>query len=365
MSLKENQYYPEVVTHPGFTLGQKLEELGMGPKEFAIRVDKPQKTISEILSGQSSITSEMAVKFEDVLKIPASFWLKRQQDFDEAKARMEREEIVKNASSWARLFPYAKMAAKGWVPKTRKVEEKVKALFSFFQVSTHEAWERYYFEKALLVEFRISLAHANKPYAVAAWLRQGELQAASIETQEYDSKRLRASLPEIKKIMATQPEDFFNRLQKICANAGVKVVYTPCLPGAPIHGSTRWLGNTPLIQLSARYKTNDKFWFTFFHEVGHILLHGKKFISIENVSYDGWDSAKEKEADDFAVAWTFTQEEEEEVLSQVPLSPEDIMKYAREFGTHPAMIIGRLQHKKLLPYYKGREFIEAIELEEG
>jgi len=41
------------------------------------------------------------------------------------------------------------------------------------------------------------------------------------------------------------------------------------------------------------------------------------------------------------------------------------MNFAREFGTHPAMIIGRLQHKKLLPYYKGREFIEAIELEEG
>lgn len=261
------------------------------------------------------------------------------------------------------LFPYAKMATMGWVPKTRKVEEKVKSLFSFFQVSTSDAWEKYYFERALLVEFRVSLAHANKPYAVAAWLRRGELQAQSITTSEFNRKLLKDSLPRIKEVMASQPNDFFNQLQQICREAGVKVVYTPCLPGAPIHGSTRWLGDTPLIQLSARYKTNDKFWFTFFHEVGHILLHGKKYISIENISYEGQDITKEKEADDFAISWTFSEKEEEKVLNKAPLSSQDILDFAKEFGTHPAIIIGRFHHKELLPYSLGREFIKAIDLD--
>lgn len=363
MNAKNNTYYPESVSHPGVTLSQKLEEMGMGKKEFAIRVDKPEKTISEIISGLSSITSEMAVKFEDVLQIPASFWLKRQQDYDEVKARSAREDIIVNSSPWALLFPYAKMATMGWVPPTRKIEEKVKALFSFFQVSTSEAWEKYYFEQALMVEFRVSLAHANKPYAVAAWLRRGELQAQSMITPEFNRKLLKDSLPRIKEVMASQPHDFFKQLQQICQEAGVKVVYTPCLPGAPIHGSTRWLGNTPVIQLSARYKTNDKFWFTFFHEVGHILLHGKKYISIENISYLGQEIAKEKEADDFAISWTFTEEEEEEVLNCIPLTSKDIVHFAKKFGTHPAIIIGRFQHKELMPYSVGREFIEAIDLE--
>ncbi|MGB3342845.1 MAG: HigA family addiction module antitoxin [Aequorivita sp.] len=363
MTAKQNQYKPKSVSHPGQTLLQKLEEMGMGAKEFAVRTDKPEKTISEVISGQSSITSEMAVKFEDVLKIPASFWLKRQQDYDEAKARLAREDIIKNASPWALLFPYAKMAAMGWVPKTRVVEEKVKALFSFFQVSTPEAWERYYFEKALLVEFRVSLAHSTKPYSVATWLRRGEVQAQEMTTREFNKKLLKDSLPRIKEIMAMQPSNFFAQLQGICEKAGVKVVYTPCLPGAPIHGSTRWIGDTPLIQLSARYKTNDKFWFTFFHEVGHILLHGKKYISIENISYEGLDIEKEKEADDFAIFWTFSEKEEEEVLKNIPLTSQDIVQFAKQFGTHPAIIIGRFQHKKLIPYNKGREFIEAIELD--
>jgi len=31
-----NQYIPQVAFHPGETLSEKLDELGMGPKEFAI-----------------------------------------------------------------------------------------------------------------------------------------------------------------------------------------------------------------------------------------------------------------------------------------------------------------------------------------
>ena len=34
-----------VVYHPGETLDEKLQEMGMGVKEFATRVSKPEKTI--------------------------------------------------------------------------------------------------------------------------------------------------------------------------------------------------------------------------------------------------------------------------------------------------------------------------------
>ncbi|MFA5642900.1 MAG: hypothetical protein WC945_09275 [Bacteroidales bacterium] len=49
--------------------------------------------------------------------------------------------------------------------------------------------------------------------------------------------------------MAAQAPDYFNQIQTICHKAGVRVVYTPCLPKAAISGATRWLNNTPLIQL--------------------------------------------------------------------------------------------------------------------
>jgi Zn-dependent peptidase ImmA (M78 family) len=236
-------------------------------------------------------------------------------------------------------------------------------LLAFFSISNHTAWEDYYFKQQLKVAFRISLAHTKEPYAISAWLRKGELQAAQLPANPYDEKKFKDALPAIKRIMATHPESFFEQLQGLCLEAGVKVVHTPCINKAPINGSTRWLNDTPLIQLTGRYKRNDSFWFTFFHEAGHILLHGKKEIFLENIDYSEKDKDKEYEADNFAIKWTLSKEEEKEILKRFKITEDDIIEFARKFDTHPAIIIGRLQHKGLVPYSLGRNFFESIEFE--
>lgn len=362
MNTPTNQYKPQIAFHPGETLAEKLEELGMGPKEFALRTRKPEKTVIAVLNAKSSITPEMAVKFENVLKIPAHFWLNKQRNYEEFLARIEREEILKESNDWARNFPYADMANKGWLPKTSRISEKTNALLNFFGFSDHLAWQKYYFGQQLKVAFRISLAHTKAPYAVSAWLRKGEIQAAELSVKAFSEKAFKDALPKIKKVMAKQPVNFFGQLQSICADAGVKVVHTPCVPKAPISGCTRWINNNPLIQLSGRYKRNDIFWFTFFHEVGHILLHGKKDIFLESIEYSDKDIQKENEADAFAKKWTLSETEEAEILEHFELSEQDILAFAKKFGTHPAIIIGRLQHKGLIRFDEGRVFIEVVEL---
>ncbi len=110
-----NQFKPDVVFHPGETLHEKLEELNMGPKEFAIRTGKPEKTIIAILNGDSSVTPEMAVLFESVIKIPADFWLRKQFRYDEYNARQKRKVVIKGAKEWAKFFPIADMVTHGWL----------------------------------------------------------------------------------------------------------------------------------------------------------------------------------------------------------------------------------------------------------
>ncbi len=357
---KQNQYFPSVVFHPGETLAEKLEEMEMGPKEFALRTGKPEKTIIAVLKGESSITPDMAVLFENVTKIPANFWMNHQRGYDEYIAREKRKTVIQEAVAWAKLFPLADMIKKGWLPQVATIEEKTMEMLSFFGFSSHKAWEDYYFKQQLKVVFRISLAQTNEPYAISAWLRKGELQAAELEAKDYSEKKFKEALPKLKSIMANHPVDFFNQLQSICLEAGVKVVHTPCINKAPISGSTRWLNDTPFIQLTGRYNRNDSFWFTFFHEAGHILLHGKKDIFLEKVEYSEKDSIKEKEADEFAVKWTLTEHEEAKIVSSALLTEENIRDFAKEFNTHPAIIIGRLQRKKLIPYYLGTQFIEQV-----
>lgn len=324
----QNQYFPKSSPHPGESLGEKLEEMQMGPKEFALRTAKPEKTIIAILKGKSSITPDMAVQFENVTKIPAHFWMNHQRSYDEYIAREKNMASIELSASWAKKFPSKEMIDKGWLPQVSKTQEITIEMLKFFGFSNHDAWEDYYFNQKLKVNFRISLAHTKEPYAISAWLRKGELQAAEMEATEYSEKHFKEVLPTLKCVMTLHPDDYFEQIQNICLKAGVKLVQTPHLNKAPISGCTRWLNNTPLIQLSDRYMRNDIFWFGFFHEVGHILLHGKKDIFLEKTEYSDKDHDKEHQADEFAVKWLLPKEDEAEILSSAPLPLRaDVLSY--------------------------------------
>lgn len=359
-----NQFYTDIAFHPGETLDEKLMELNMGPKEFALRTGKPEKTIIAIIKGDSSITPEMAILFESVLKIPATFWIKRQLKYDEFKAREKRNLSIQEAIPWAKNFPYTDMVKVGWIAPQKKIEDKVVELFHFFGLSSPDAWEDYYFNQQLKIAFRISLAHTKEAHALSSWIQQGEHQANQLQCGEYSERSFKSSLPEIKQIMATQPDDFFEQLQKICLQSGVKLVYTPCISKAPLSGATRWINNHPLIQLSGRHKQNDRFWFTFFHEAAHILLHGKKDIFIEDIHYSDTDQQKENEANQFAEFWTFSKEQEKEVLQNKPLNAQKMKHFAQKFHTHPAMIIGRLQKLGHFSYSEGSQYFVKLNFEE-
>jgi HTH-type transcriptional regulator / antitoxin HigA len=358
----KNEYIPQTRPHPGLTLAEKLAELNMGSKEFALRTNKPEKTISEVLGGKSAITPDMAIQFENVTKIPAHFWLNHQRSFDEFIARKKQTALVAQANTWAKQFPVKKMMDLGWLPNLENTKNAAAALLAYFGFASHTAWENFYLNQQLKVVFRISLANTKNPYAISAFLRHGELEANKLPTNIYTEANFKEILPQLKHIMYKHPKDFFKQIQEVCLAVGVKVVHTPLLTQAPISGSTRWLGDTPLIQLTGRYKRNDSFWFTLFHEIGHILLHGKKDIFLEKVDYNEADLQKETEADNFAADFILTHLHEAEILANAPLDERKILHFAKKFTTHPAMIVGRLQYKKQIHYSVGRGYFEEVVL---
>ena len=363
MSIKANASNLIAVSHPGLTLSEKLSEMEMSVKEFAVRVSKPEKTIFAVISGNSSVTTEMAVSFESVTKIPASFWLRKQQMYDEYIVRKKREEEAKESTEWMKLFPYTEMVKRGWIAAGKLPEEKVRNLFEYFGVSTEKAWADYYLNQQLKLAFRISLSSAKDPHAMSVWLRRGELQAQEEkQNTPFDEKKLKATLPIMKQLMVEEPDDFFKQLQALCRSCGMILIATPTLPKAPINGATRWLRDTPVIQLSGRYKGYDNLWFNFFHEVGHILLHGKKDIFLENAGVSGQDEAKEKEADAFASQILLSREDEQDFLRNVSFSEDAIIEAAKKYNTHPAILVGRLKHLHVMKYWQGQSLSKHVEI---
>lgn len=297
-----------VVYHPGETLEEKLHEMGMGVKEFATRVSKPEKTIIAVIKGKSSITPDMALSFEPVTRIPADMWLRYQKNHDEFIARKKREKTLHDGLIWAKKFPLDEITRLGWLTRFQSLgghpKDLVETLCSFFGVSSPKGWEDFYLNQRLRVAFRITLAESCDPYALSAWLRQGEIQASDINLpSKYTAKALKDALNKISDLRKSDKDKFKETLTTILANAGVKLIFTESLSSAPVKGCTRYIYGIPCIQMADTYESEHEFWQTLYHEAGHILLHGKKDIFMENVEYGDKSPEKEKEADDFASRW--------------------------------------------------------------
>lgn len=352
----------ELLSPPGDTIQETIDVIGMSQTELAERMGRPKEKINDVIKGREPITTATAFQLEKVLGIPAGFWMNRENEYRKQLYELEQQEIVEQWREWLHEFPVRELKKLGWLPETTQLHVLVNSLLGFFSVASAQEWMSIYIKNEVSAAFRISLANTINPYSISAWLRIGELEAKKIATEEYDKKRFRDCLHEAKELAFNSPNDFAKRLQQVCASGGVAVVYTPNLPKAPISGAVRWVHNVPLIQLSGRYKTDDHFWFTFFHEAGHILEHGKKDVFLEDVEGTIVDKEKELEADRFASSWLLKDEEFEEIVNSRPLSESKILEFSKKFRTPPGVIVGRLQFKKLISHSSGNHLRRKVDI---
>ena len=351
-----------LLSPPGDTIQEHIDFIGMSQAELAERMGRPKEKINDLIKGREPLTIPTAFQLEKVLGIPASFWMNSEKSYRKELYELQQQEELEKEKDWLSAFPINEMRKFSWLPDTKEKHILVDNLLKFFGIASTTEWERIYVHEEVSVAFRISLAHTQSPHAISAWLRKGELQAKEIEIAEFDKKKFKDALYQIKELAFLMPKDFAQQLQNLCAKSGVAVVFTQNLPKAPICGATRWFHNKPIIQLSGRFKTNDHFWFTFFHEAAHIILHGKKDIFLENVNGTPVDQEKEDEANALAARILIEEKDWKEIISNLPLMPLEIKIYAKKLRIEPAIIVGRLQHDNLISRSFGNELKTKIEL---
>ncbi|MBK5274439.1 MAG: HigA family addiction module antidote protein [Desulfuromonadales bacterium] len=341
----QNQFMPNYAVPPGETLLDTLEAIGMSQAELANRTGRPKKTINEIIKGKVEITSETALQLERVLGIPAGFWNNLERNYQDAKARLAEQERLMHHIAWLREIPVATMVKQGWIQPFRDKVQQLQEVLNYFGVASPELWQARWHDPG--VAYRESSSFRSHPGAVAAWLRKGELEAHRIASSPFDPTKFKEVLGRIRGITRHLPEDFQPEIERLCAEAGVAVVIVPELPNIRISGATWWLNpNKAVILLTLRYKSDDQLWFSFFHEAGHILLHGKKDVFLEGELSDG----KEEEANSFAGDFLIPARKYQQFITTATLSKMTIHSFADELGIAPGIIVGRLQHDKRLPF---------------
>ncbi|MCD6283046.1 HigA family addiction module antidote protein [bacterium] len=349
--IKTYKFAPDYVPPPGETLRETLEFLGMSQAELARRTDKPEKTISAIASGSSSITTETAIRLERVLGVPASLWLNLQRQYDEAEQQRKERADLETKLSWVKNFPLRNMIEYGWLRKCEDKVEQLNELLSFLGAASPKAWESNF--QHMEASFRQPRHAKQNRYALGAWLRRGEAIAAHSTCNAYSESAFVQALSDARCLTLAPAERIGRDINRVCNPCGVVVVFVRELSGAPVSGATRWL--TPrkaLIQLSLRYKTDDQLWFSFFHEAGHILMHHKRGILLED---DGCAGPDEDEAHRFAADTLIPQAEWRSFtagLRKPYISERAVRAFARSLGIAPGIVVGRLQHEGLLAHSK-------------
>lgn len=350
--IERNAFRPNYAVPPGETLKETIESMGMTQAELAQRTGRPKKTINEIIKGKAAIIPDTAIQLERALGVPASFWNNLERNFQETLARLREEEQLQSQIKWLKSFPMSSLIKKGWLPKLKSDVEKLRALLNFFGVAGVSEWRAIWENSE--AAYRQSLAFQSKPAAVAAWLRKGEVESLKIECQPFNEKNSYAALNKIRGLTEESPDVFEPEMRRLCAGAGVAVVFVPELPGTHLYGATRWIGTTKaLIQLSLRGKSDDHLWFTFFHEAGHILLHGKKEVFIEAEGEGCREiggSEKEQEANRFAQDLLIPSERYQVFLDADLFNESEIQRFAKALGIAAGIVVGRLQHDKAIPF---------------
>ena len=337
-----------VAIPPGATIREQLEDRSMKQNEFALRMGLSEKHISRLINGQVELTHDVALRLECVLGVPASFWNNLEAIYREKVARLMIENDMDHDAEMVLKFPYAKMVALGWINAASSVEEKVINLRRYFEVAKLEFLDRL---RIPGIVFRKTGITETSDYALAAWSQKAKIEARARKTDPINISKLNDSIPLIRRMTSLKPEAFCAELLSLMASCGIALVFLPHIDGSFLHGASFYDGKHIVMGLTVRGHDADKFWFSLFHELCHVIL-GHICESQE------CSSLEEEKADTFAKNVLIPQEKYDSFIQLNRLNKESIIEFADKIEIAPGIVLGRLQKEKLLPYNRYQELKE-------
>jgi len=340
-------FQPNWSSPPGDTMADLLEERNLSLREFAQQIGLTIDDISDLLHGNAPITIDIARSLEKTFGVSAAFWMKRESQYREDINHLLQEGPSSTTEEWIKELPIKDMIKFGWLNPVSNTAEKIAACLRYFDVPNVAAWHDTYSNVLETTAFRTSTTFDSKSGAVAAWLRQGEIESTLIECENWSAANFRNALKDIRALTRKRdPIIFIPAVKKLCAECGVAVVIARAPTGCSASGATLFLSpNKALLLLSFRYLSDDQFWFSFFHEAGHLILHGKEGLFLEGM--ESCSNKEEQEANSFAAS-TLIPEQYQTELAKLPLNGREVIRFARKVGISPGIIVGQLQHLGLI-----------------
>lgn len=346
-------FAPDYAVAPGQLIEEYLREKNMSARELARRCGRSPKLITEIILGKASVEPETALQLERVLNVNASIWLAFESEYRLRLARIGEDNKLAEYVDWTRRFPIKSLIERNLMPSSAKGAERVRAILRFFGVGSVDACEARCRE-LLDVEYRTSASFENSFEPLASWLRVGEIRASEVETQPFDRAKFIVALKAIRGVTACPIGQAYPEVQRLCAEAGVAFIVEPPFEKVVVSGVSWWMSpKKAVIQQSGRFKRDDQFWFTFFHEAAHLLLHSRKAVFIDLHRGDGNVSPElEEEANRWAAEFLIPPSALIDFLRRFQRTEGEVVAFAQSTGVAPGVVVGQLQHRGVLGFHQ-------------
>ena len=336
------EFNDKMAFHPGYYIKEIVDDSGLTQEEFAFRLDTTPKNLSCLVRGEQSLSIDIATKLSRMLGTSITYWLNLQRTYDALVAEYNSFEMLKAEKNVFKSLDYAYFRDNYDLPDLpRKIDEQIKKVREFLQVSSLTVFQ----DRDRAVSFRSSVAGLKEVNIIKAnmMVQIAMNEALAQKAPKYNKSKFEA-MTKYALTLTCNHADFFPLLKKAFFDAGVVFVVLPNLAGSRINGATKKIGSNILLMVNDRRLYSDTFWFTLFHEIGHII-NGDY-----GITFDGEDDTNEDAADRYAEDALIPAEAYHSFVSENRINEYTIRRFAKSINRDPAIVLGRLQNDRIVSY---------------
>ena len=323
---------------PGETIKEQLSFRSMSQKEFALRMGLTEKHVTNLLKGRVQLTSNVAMRLESVLGVPAVFWENLEALYRETLIKVEEENQMEADAEIAKKLPCSDMVKNGWISSSKNSYDKVVILRKFFEVSTLQLINNPAINRIACRRFS---SGDKSDYSLLAWAQQAKIEARNCNTAPINISGLKEAISTIRSMSILSPEEFCPELRNLFSDNGIALIFLPHIKDSALHGASFYDGKKIVVGLTVRGKYADKFWFSLFHEIAHIIYG---HIGQTN----GTSDDDEKKADLFARETLVPSESLQSFVQDRIFTADALIQFANSINIDVGILVGRLQHDGII-----------------
>ncbi|MCI5586294.1 MAG: HigA family addiction module antitoxin [Lachnospiraceae bacterium] len=328
------EYDDKIAFHPGYYIKEIVEESGLTQEDFAKRLDTTPKNLSLLIRGEQNLSIDIAMKLSRMIGTSVSYWLNLQNAYDALIAEFKSKEELAQERLIFSILDYKYFREYFNLPDLpRKIDEQIVQVRNFLNVATLTVLKK----PDMAVSFRSATGEMSEANIVKA---NTMVQIATNIALKTEAPKFNKPLfEEAVRYALTLTKDhstFYPLIKEAFCKAGVILVILPNISGSKINGATKKVGNNIMLLVNDRRLNSDTFWFTLFHEIGHIM-NGDY-----GISFDSESGEQEEIADKYAEDMLIPCDQYQQFIAENRFDIQSIRRFAKRIDRDPGIVLGRL-----------------------